>query len=602
MAKKPVIDIDVNDSQFKAFFGLFSDYQARLEAMPEAWKAVGESVGGAVDPMEEFAGFSKSSKEFMVISAMQAGVMASALDKAVAAHKSLGNATRRGASDMEKMAKSAASVGKSVFGIGKYLFKFGAVGLLGGLAGSSLSLFGLRGLGQSAVGKQREALGLGVTPGQMEAFKTDMGRYVDPSILKHVADAQNSYEGRVWLGMATGLNQNQVLEAKPDDLAMQATIKAHQWWNRTPPSMRTEENLRATGFPQSGFTLEDMRRLGGTSLPLLKEAQALYNKDKKTFEISPETSNAWYKLTRQLEVAGHTIETVLVNKLEALAPKIGGVIDELTKDAASLIDGFLNPKNIAKFSEAIQGAVDYIGSPKFIQGVKDFGEAVSDVTQVILKVARWFGGNDQMILGKAAETPAKIKNPGEYNKDDLMAKLETEKGLPSGLLDSVYFAESGRGKSLVSRKGAVGPFQFYGSAAEEYGVKDPMDFGQSAVGAANYYKDLMRHYHGDIRKSLAAYNWGYGNVDRDISQSGNDWEKHAPKETRDYINRVLAEMERHRHKAGVTVPNEARSVEQPNFDNLVKAMNKQRPFQNAQISIKNDTASRVSVSVNGAAF
>ncbi|NDU92757.1 MAG: lytic transglycosylase domain-containing protein, partial [Ferrovum sp.] len=518
----------------------------------------------------------------------------------------------------------------SVFGIGKYLFKFGAVGLLGGLASSTLGLFGLRELGQSAVGKQRESLGLGITPGQMEAFKTDMGRYVDQSILGKVANAQNNYEGRVWLGMATGLNQNQVLEAKPDDLAIQAMIKAHEWWNRTPPSMRTEENLRATGFPQSGFTLEDMRRLGGTSLPLLTEAQALYNKDKKAFEISPETSNAWYKLTRQLEVAGKTIEAVLINKLDALAPKIGNVIEELTQDATALIDGFLNPKNIARFSEAIQGAVEYLGSPKFIQGIKDFGEAVSDVTQFILKVSRLFGGrDDQMELGKTSEFTKQdeiLINSGD--KSRLMATLEAERGLPSGLLDSVYAAESGRGKYLVSEAGALGPFQFYPTTAQEYGVTDPMNFGQSAVGAANFYADLMKHYHGDIKKSLAAYNWGYGNVDREIKKHGNEWETQAPKETRDYIDRVMAEMSRlhgdsissndvkkhidrglsnmPRAGNGITVPGESKHKENDGvgFSRFLDALSKRQAKANAatNINIWNDTSSRIAVSVNGAAF
>ena len=53
---------------------------------------------------------------------------------------------------------------------------------------------------------------------------------------------------------------------------------------------------------------------------------------------------------------------------------------------------------------------------------------------------------------------------------------------------------------------------------------------------------MMRKYRGDVAKALAAYNWGQGNVDRDVAAHGDAWQRFAPKETRDYISKIQRDM------------------------------------------------------------
>jgi len=113
-----------------------------------------------------------------------------------------------------------------------------------------------------------------------------------------------------------------------------------------------------------------------------------------------------------------------------------------------------------------------------------------------------------------------------------MAALEKQYGLPPGLLDSVWSAESGRGKHMKSSAGAQGHFQFMPDTAKQYGLKNPHDFNESSDAAARYYRDLIKHYGGDVKKAVAAYNWGMGNVDRKGLGA-------APGETRGYMNKVL---------------------------------------------------------------
>lgn len=116
----------------------------------------------------------------------------------------------------------------------------------------------------------------------------------------------------------------------------------------------------------------------------------------------------------------------------------------------------------------------------------------------------------------------------------LFTALEEQYRLPAGLLDSVWSAESSRGKNMLSPKGAQGHFGFMPETAAQYGVTDPNDLPQAARGAALMYRDMIDQT-GDLDSALAAYNWGIGNLQR----KGID---RAPDETRGYIQKVRAGM------------------------------------------------------------
>lgn len=118
---------------------------------------------------------------------------------------------------------------------------------------------------------------------------------------------------------------------------------------------------------------------------------------------------------------------------------------------------------------------------------------------------------------------------------ELFNNLERQYGLPSGLLDAVWSAESGRGRAMLSPAGAQGHFQFMPATAKQYGLTDPSDLTQSAGAAARMFSDLLKQTGGDLKQALAGYNWGIGNLQR----KGLDA---APAETRNYIQKVSASM------------------------------------------------------------
>ena len=141
------------------------------------------------------------------------------------------------------------------------------------------------------------------------------------------------------------------------------------------------------------------------------------------------------------------------------------------------------------------------------------------------------GPNGRRAGGLASPAPTQSTT----KSSDLFAALEARHGLPAGLLDSVWKQESGRGKNMTSPVGAQGHFQFMPATAKQYGLKDPNDLTESAGAAARMYADLLRQNGGDLKRALAGYNWGQGNLQRKGMGA-------LPAETRNYIASVTGRL------------------------------------------------------------
>lgn len=110
-------------------------------------------------------------------------------------------------------------------------------------------------------------------------------------------------------------------------------------------------------------------------------------------------------------------------------------------------------------------------------------------------------------------------NGGVSEQQKRLNALEKEKGLPPGVLDSVWQQESGRGKNMLSPAGAEGHFQFMPATWKAYGKGgNPYDFNDASEAAANYLKDLLKQHNGNMNDALAWYNAG-GNYRGSQAQS-----------------------------------------------------------------------------------
>lgn len=120
--------------------------------------------------------------------------------------------------------------------------------------------------------------------------------------------------------------------------------------------------------------------------------------------------------------------------------------------------------------------------------------------------------------------------PLSQDLEDIINDAAAAYGVDADLIRSVIKAESNFEPNSTSSRGAQGLMQLMPATARELGVADPYDPRQNIMGGVRYLRILLDRYHGDQSLTLAAYNWGMGNVEK--------YPGRLPRETQAYISRV----------------------------------------------------------------
>lgn len=143
-------------------------------------------------------------------------------------------------------------------------------------------------------------------------------------------------------------------------------------------------------------------------------------------------------------------------------------------------------------------------------------------------------------LQKYADTPKEDRERvGLENlkkMSGLFRQIEQQYSLPPGLLYNMAKTESGGFSDRESVAGARGLMQFMPGTQKDMGLigDDVFDPIKSAWAAGKYMRQLLNK-HKALPESLAAYNWGTGNVDKKGMGS-------LPEETRNYLDKILTGM------------------------------------------------------------
>jgi len=375
MAKKSIIDIDVNDEKFKEFLNLFNEYKDSLDEMPKAWQQLGEAVGGTGTI------FNKSATDTMKVlheSADHIGKMAESLQKATKAQEQFYHATTVSNTGMSNLVKSSKHLAKNLFGIGKELFKLASFGSMAG----SAAMFGL---GDSAYRRERESRGLGLSTGQISSFKTHMAPFGNPDeMLNSAANAQ--FDMTKWwaLTKASGLPLQQALHTNPMQLAMDIANNEKSTWSRLPVERRTGAMAGALGFSELGATRESLNRLVNT--PGLRKAESDTMKDVGVMGFSDKVGDEYTKMIVTLHKAGIEIESVLIDKLAPLAKPLSNMALLLARDFGNFMNAPGTKKAIGNIGMEIEKSVRFLGSKDFKSDIKDFGSAIKDLTTLIVDV------------------------------------------------------------------------------------------------------------------------------------------------------------------------------------------------------------------------
>lgn len=118
---------------------------------------------------------------------------------------------------------------------------------------------------------------------------------------------------------------------------------------------------------------------------------------------------------------------------------------------------------------------------------------------------------------------------------------EYQYALPSRLLARVAEAESDFDVAAFNEQsGASGMMQIVPRWHPDVIVTD-LDPRDDIFYAARYLRENFNRF-GTWGKSLAAYNWGPGNLSKSISQHGDNWLSFAPQETKKYVTSITTDL------------------------------------------------------------
>lgn len=131
------------------------------------------------------------------------------------------------------------------------------------------------------------------------------------------------------------------------------------------------------------------------------------------------------------------------------------------------------------------------------------------------------------------------------------ANYEAQYGLPYGLMTGIHMQESHGNPNAtgpMTKYGkAKGGFQLIDATAERFKVDNAYNMEQATEGAAKYLSYLYKRFDGDLTKTIAAYNTGEGNVDKNpmsliLSDRWARNKKTGIGQTKEYTKNVLAYM------------------------------------------------------------
>lgn len=578
---KAIVDVEVNDQDFAKFVAAFKEWRARLDEVPGAWSKIGKATEAAGDSLQDQA---KSTDEIVSNSADIAGHFAdvtAALMAQAELHRKMDAEERKSEKARETAQKRyEASVAKTdrhykdmranITGSARGLASaavdvlkwVGLGGIAGGLLGAG-GLFGLDRLANSAGESRRGAQGLDTSVGSLKAFAVNYRRVVDPgSYLSNIETVARTPGLQYGIGGDIAQMSANGMDTADIGASLIPKIKAaFQQYGAN------SYGLHASGLDNI-VSLQEAIRISKLSGSEISEIGGKYGRSKSQLGLSDQVAKDWQDLSVQLDNAGEKIENVLIKDLDKLAP----VLNHLSDKAVDLVDKLAN-----KAVPAVDHFASYLDSPDFQKDLKDGEEAVKAFADGAIEAARVLGlidrpAPDTKKVSNTEITQWNLRHPDKLvryhdtpwdpdpSKSDPFSGIiqwwtgrdpyegqrsQGNGGTPwesgsisSQLLDAIEKEESGGNPRAVSSKGAMGLFQLMPDTAKQYGVTDPFDPAQSRRAASQFLEDLMKRFGGDQRKTLAAYSWGPGNLERDISKWGDAWDQHLPSETTNYLRKL----------------------------------------------------------------
>lgn len=415
MAVKSIIDVEVNDAEFKDFAATFEKYQKALAATPKSWEASAKAQRPTV------AAFQGIAAALLAQSALQA--------KRIKALKDEAKIEKDSSSYWKDMARSSREVAANASSIAKSVLSTIGIGsIFSGLLGAG-GLYGLDALAGAVGNSRRTALGLGSTIGETRAFSLNYGRIVDAnSVIGGVQESLTDPTKRAAL-YGAGLSEADLQGKDAAQVAALLIPRLKALADRTPTGLLGSV-ASGYGLGQFGIGTQELQRLQQTSPGEVGEYGRAFNRDRLRLNVPDKQAKAYQDFYVQLSRAGEQIENVFVRGIAPLVPALTKFSESVVTTIANFADRMIKSGALDKFAGAIQGFADYLGTANFQNKVKTFADDVVALGGVIHRTLVFLGAvpdkshpNDSPSerIGGAFHDRIAANDPGVARGDHLRA-------------------------------------------------------------------------------------------------------------------------------------------------------------------------------------
>jgi len=597
-----VIKFPIDDGPFKAFLELYEKFQDAVKRLPDEWEKVNSGIEqGSVRLDHVLAGLLGQNEilnETLKVHERIAKIeedreQRSKEDreaaKKLAEQREMESHAKAQTQYWRDMANHAGHFALQIKDATVWLLKWSTItGVISGLLGGG-GLFGIARLAGSAAQGRQSSLGLGIPYGQQQAFSVNMGRFLGgeggaQSFLGNVQESMTDVTHRSAL-YSLGITEQMMKGKNTAEVGAMVLDHIRNFAVQNKGSPAFANMFQARQYDQF-MTSQQAQLLGNTGQGEFNQQMAGLRRDQGNMGVADERLRKWQDLDTQLERAGETIKSVLIDGLTKLTPEIGDLSKGVTDLVKGLVSGENGKQNVQMLTDGLHWLSSEINSSEFRQNVQDFVNTIGKLARAVGGAIGWLlkdkPHGDLSIGGGTSEPSQKDIDDGLKFWKDLIGKylpsggssggfgggigggyngmvtpvgfspsgawgggggpsrfasIEARHGLPPGLLARLHGVE-GNG---VSKAGAMGPFQFMQKTWNRFGGGgDVWNEGQAAEGAGNYLEYLMKFFHGNMEEALAGYNAGEERVAKALekaSRTGKDWRTFLPMETQDYIRK-----------------------------------------------------------------
>jgi Transglycosylase-like domain len=381
MALRSLLQIDVNDDQFKTFHQAFSKYQAELSKLPAGWQSTNAAVAETAVTMEGLTALMLAQNEHMA--------------SLLKAQGAFGAATRSSVHYMGSLQRAAHGVAHAIGTATRELLKWGSItSAVSGVLGLG-GLWGLEDLASVATSGRRQAMGLGTSYGGPQAFGVEYSPLLsDPNaLLNSILTARTDPRSAQFRAMlALGYSPGGLAGTDTTMLAAGAVDRIQKWAQqfRNNPLMLGPMS-EATGIS----SLVDRQTLVGLASrnPVeVAEAQERLRRLWQQAQVQDKLLKQWQDLNVTLGESRLKIESAFIVGLTDLA----GPLKHLSVAFGDAVAAFLHSAAFKKWIDLAAGALErfakYMSDPQFEMDVEYVANVLWNFGKVVWRVTQWIAG------------------------------------------------------------------------------------------------------------------------------------------------------------------------------------------------------------------